>query len=135
MPKAETAFSRNAEIHDTTIGWRFINPAMQAQYGTESMPETGESIAEDHHISRADQDDFALGSQAKASAAQASGRLAREIAPVAIPQRKDDALIVDRDEHPRTTTLQALVKLGTPFRKGGTVTAGNASGVMMERRR
>ena len=129
MPKAETAFSRNAEIYDTTIGWRFINPLMQAQYGTDSMPETGENVAEDFAISRADQDAFALRSQAKASAAQANGRLAREITPVSIPQRKGEALIVDKDEHPRATTLEALAKLGTPFRKGGTVTAGNASGV------
>jgi acetyl-CoA acyltransferase len=129
MPKAETAFSRTAEIHDTTIGWRFVNPLMKAQYGVESMPETGENVAEDFAISRADQDAFALRSQAKASAAQANGRLAAEITPVTIPQRKGDALVVERDEHPRATTMEALAKLGTPFRKGGTVTAGNASGV------
>ena len=129
MPKAETAFSRSAEIYDTTIGWRFVNPVMQAQYGVESMPETGENVAEDFAISRADQDAFALRSQAKAAAAQANGRLAREIAPVSIPQRKGDALIVAQDEHPRATTIEALAKLGTPFRKGGSVTAGNASGV------
>jgi acetyl-CoA acyltransferase len=129
MPKADTAFSRHAEIHDTTIGWRFVNPLMKAQYGVESMPETGENVAEDFAISREDQDAFALRSQAKASAAQANGRLGREIAPVTIPQRKGDALVVDRDEHPRATTMEALAKLGTPFRKGGTVTAGNASGV------
>ena len=129
MPKAETAFSRSAEIYDTTIGWRFVNPVMQAQYGVESMPETGENVAEDFAISRADQDAFALRSQAKAAAAQANGRLAREIAPVSIPQRKGDALIVTQDEHPRATTIEALAKLGTPFRKGGSVTAGNASGV------
>ena len=129
MPKAETAFSRSAEIYDTTIGWRFVNPVMQAQYGVESMPETGENVAEDFAISRADQDAFALRSQAKAAAAQANGRLAREIVPVSIPQRKGDALMVAQDEHPRATTIEALAKLGTPFRKGGSVTAGNASGV------
>ena len=129
MPKAETAFSRQAEIYDTTIGWRFVNPLMKAQYGVDSMPETGENVAEDYAISRQDQDAFALRSQAKASAAQANGRLAREITPVTIPQRKGDALIIDKDEHPRATTLEALAKLATPFRKGGTVTAGNASGV------
>ena len=129
MPKADTAFSRHAEIHDTTIGWRFINPLMKAQYGVESMPETGENVAEDFAISRADQDAFALRSQAKASAAQASGRLGLEITPVSVAQRKGDPVIVSTDEHPRATTLEALAKLATPFRKGGTVTAGNASGV------
>ena len=129
MPKADTAFSRNAEIYDTTIGWRFVNPLMKAQYGVDSMPETGENVAEDFHVSREDQDTFALHSQARASAAQSNGRLAREITAVTIPQRKGDALLVDRDEHPRATTIEALAKLGTPFRKGGTVTAGNASGV------
>ncbi len=129
MPKADTAFSRNAEIYDTTIGWRFINPLMKAQYGVESMPETGENVAEDFAISREDQDAFALRSQARASAAQANGRLAAEITPVTIPQRRGDAVVVDRDEHPRATTMEALAKLGTPFRKGGSVTAGNASGI------
>ena len=129
MPKADTAFSRNAEIYDTTIGWRFVNPLMKQQYGVDSMPETGENVAEDFHISREDQDAFALRSQAKASAAQANGRFAQEIAPVTIPQRKGEALVITQDEHPRATTLEALAKLGTPFRKGGTVTAGNASGV------
>lgn len=129
MPKAETAFSRAAEIHDTTIGWRFINPLMQQQYGTDSMPETAENVAEDCTISRADQDAFALRSQAKASAAQANGRLAQEITPVSIPQRKGDPILITQDEHPRATTMEALGKLGTPFRKGGSVTAGNASGV------
>ncbi len=129
LPKAESAFSRHAEIHDTTIGWRFINPLMRAQYGVDSMPETGENVAEDFAVSRADQDLFALASQAKAAAAQANGRLAQEITPVSIPQRKGEAIIVDRDEHPRATTIEALAKLPTPFRKGGTVTAGNASGV------
>jgi acetyl-CoA acyltransferase len=129
MPKADSAFSRNAEIHDTTIGWRFVNPLMKAQYGIDSMPETAENVAEEYGISRADQDAFALRSQTRALAAQASGRLAQEIAPVHIPQRKGDALVVDRDEHPRATTLETLAKLPAPFRKGGSVTAGNASGV------
>jgi 3-oxoadipyl-CoA thiolase len=129
MPKADAAFSRNAEIYDTTIGWRFVNPLMKAQYGVDSMPETGENVAEDFSVSREDQDLFALASQAKAAAAQENGRLAREITPVSIPQRKGDPLVVDRDEHPRATTIEALAKLPTPFRKGGTVTAGNASGV------
>ncbi len=108
LPKAETAFSRHAEIHDTTIGWRFVNPLMKAQYGVDSMPETGENVAEAFAVSRADQDAFAVRSQAKAAAAQASGRLAREIVPVAVPQRKGDPLIVDTDEHPRVTSLEAL---------------------------
>ncbi|MEF2554217.1 3-oxoadipyl-CoA thiolase [Aurantimonas sp. A2-1-M11] len=131
MPKAETAFSRQAAIYDTTIGWRFVNPLMKAQYGVDSMPETGENVAADHGVSRADQDAFAVRSQRKAAAAQGSGRLAREITPVTIPQRKGDPVIVDTDEHPRgDTTLEALAKLPTPFRReGGTVTAGNASGV------
>ena len=129
MPKAETAFSRNAEIYDTTIGWRFVNPLMKEQYGIDSMPETGENVAEDYQVSRHDQDAFALRSQAKAAAAQANGRLAREITPVTIPSRKGEPVIVERDEHPRATTMEALAKLATPFRKGGTVTAGNASGV------
>ncbi|RWN36903.1 3-oxoadipyl-CoA thiolase [Mesorhizobium sp.] len=130
MPKAETAFSRNAEIHDTTIGWRFVNPLMKKQYGVDSMPETGENVAEEYAISRADQDAFAVRSQDKAVAAQASGRLAKEITPVTIPQRKGDPVVVSKDEHPRAgTTIEALAKLPTPFRQGGTVTAGNASGV------
>ncbi|RUM06422.1 3-oxoadipyl-CoA thiolase [Rhizobium chutanense] len=130
MPKAETAFSRAAEIHDTTIGWRFVNPLMKKQYGVDSMPETGENVAEDYHVSRQDQDAFAVRSQAKAAAAQANGRLAKEITPVTIPQRKGDPVIVDKDEHPRATTIETLAKLATPFKKeGGTVTAGNASGV------
>lgn len=129
MPKAETAFSRNAEIHDTTIGWRFVNPLMQEQYGINSMPETGENVAEEFAVSRADQDAFAVRSQDKAVAAQANGRLAKEITPVTIPQRKGDA-VVSKDEHPRAgTTIEALAKLPTPFRQGGAVTAGNASGV------
>ena len=129
MPKATQAFSRNAEIYDTTIGWRFVNPLMQKAYGVDSMPETGENVAADYHISRADQDAFALRSQQKAAAAIASGRLAKEIVAVSIPNRKGPATLVDTDEHPRETTLEALAKLGTPFRENGTVTAGNASGV------
>ncbi|MBB4184579.1 acetyl-CoA acyltransferase [Sinorhizobium terangae] len=129
LPKAESAFSRHAEIHDTTIGWRFVNPLMKKQYGVDSMPETGENVAEDYKISREDQDAFAVRSQAKAAAAQANGRLAKEIVSVTIPQRKGEAIIVDRDEHPRATTMEALAKLKAPFREGGTVTAGNASGV------
>ncbi|WP_172328950.1 3-oxoadipyl-CoA thiolase [Mangrovicoccus sp. HB161399] len=130
MPKAGTAFSRTAEIHDTTIGWRFVNPAMDALHGTDSMPETGENVAEEFQIGRADQDAFALRSQQKAAAAMANGRLAREIAPVAIPQRRGDPLLVETDEHPRPgTTAEGLAKLAAPFRAGGSVTAGNASGV------
>ncbi|WP_333567644.1 3-oxoadipyl-CoA thiolase [Sphingorhabdus sp.] len=129
MPKAETAFSRNAEIHDTTIGWRFVNPAMRAAYGVDSMPETAENVADDFGISRDDQDAFALRSQDKAARAQESGRFAVEITPVTIPQRKGDAIIVDRDEHPRRTTQEALAALKPIVRAGGTVTAGNASGV------
>ncbi|MND60755.1 Beta-ketoadipyl-CoA thiolase [compost metagenome] len=130
MPKADAAFSRNAEIYDTTIGWRFVNPLMKKLYGVDSMPETGENVAEDYRISREDQDAFALRSQNKAALAQANGRLAREITPVTIPQRKGEALVISKDEHPRATTVEALAKLGTPFKKeGGTVTAGNASGV------
>ncbi len=130
LPKAESAFSRNAEIYDTTIGWRFINPVMKKQYGVDSMPETGENVAEDYKVTREDQDAFAVRSQAKAAAAQENGRLAKEITPVTIPQRKGDPIVVGKDEHPRATTIEALAKLGTPFKKeGGTVTAGNASGV------
>ncbi|HUV32223.1 MAG TPA: acetyl-CoA C-acyltransferase, partial [Devosiaceae bacterium] len=130
MPKSETAFSRNAEIHDTTIGWRFVNPLMKQQYGVDSMPETGENIAEEFNVSRADQDAFALRSQQRAVAAQQSGRLAREIVPVTIPQRRGDPVMVEIDEHPRAdTTLEKLAGLPNPFRQGGSVTAGNASGV------
>ena len=129
MPKAESAFSRSTAVHDTTIGWRFVNPLMEAQYGVDSMPETAENVAEDFAISREDQDAFALRSQQKAAAAQANGRLAQEIVPVEIAQRKGDPKVVDRDEHPRDTTLEVLAGLKAPFRKGGTVTAGNASGV------
>ncbi|MDP5336534.1 MAG: 3-oxoadipyl-CoA thiolase [Paracoccaceae bacterium] len=129
MPKADSAFSRRAEIYDTTIGWRFVNRAMHKAYGTDSMPETAENVAADFGISRADQDAFALRSQMRAIAAIESGRLAREIAPVTIPQRKGDAVVVSQDEHPRATTLEKLAALPTPFREGGSVTAGNASGV------
>jgi len=110
MPKAETAFSRHAEIYDTTIGWRFVNPSMKAQYGVDSMPETGENVADEFGISREDQDAFALRSQAKAAAAVENGRLAHEITPVVIPNRKGSPLVVDRDEHPRATTLDPLAK-------------------------
>ncbi len=130
MPKAETAFSRAAEIHDTTIGWRFVNPLLQKQYGIDSMPETAENVAEDFNISRQDQDAFAFRSQQRAAKAQDSGRFAEEIVPVMIPQRKGDPVLVDRDEHPRAgTTLESLAGLKTPFRENGTVSAGNASGV------
>jgi acetyl-CoA acyltransferase len=131
MPKAETAFSRHAAIFDTTIGWRFVNPLMKAQYGVDSMPETGENVAADYGISRADQDAFAQRSQQRAAAAQESGRLAREIVPVSIAQKKGEPVVVEADEHPRgDTTVEKLAKLPTPFREdGGTVTAGNASGV------
>ncbi|MQW86491.1 3-oxoadipyl-CoA thiolase [Sinorhizobium saheli] len=129
VPKAEMAFSRESSIQDTTIGWRFINPVMKAQYGVDSMPETAENVAEEFGISRADQDAFAFRSQQKAAAAQARGRLAEEIFPVKIPQRKGDAVLFDRDEHPRETTLEGLAGLKAPFRQGGSVTAGNASGV------
>jgi len=130
MPKAESAFSRSAEIHDTTIGWRFVNPLMKKQYGVDSMPETGDNVAIDYKISREDQDAFAVRSQAKAAAAQENGRLAKEITPVSVPQRKGDPVVVAKDEHPRVTTLETLAKL-KPINKieGGTVTAGNASGV------
>lgn len=129
MGKATEAFSRQAEIFDTTIGWRFINPRMKAAYGVDSMPETAENVAEEFAISRADQDAFAYRSQMRAAAAQKNGRLAKEIAPVSIPKRKGDPVVVEKDEHPRETTLEKLAALPTPFRTGGTVTAGNASGV------
>lgn len=130
MPKADTAFSRNAEIYDTTIGWRFVNPLMKKQYGVDSMPETGDNVAIDFKVSREDQDAFAVRSQAKAAEAQANGRLAKEITAVTVPQRKGDPVIVDRDEHPRATSVEALAKL-KPVNKmeGASVTAGNASGV------
>ena len=129
MGKATSAFSRQAEIFDTTIGWRFINPAMRAAYGVDSMPETAENVATDYKISREDQDLMALRSQEKASRAQADGTLAQEITAVTIPQKKGDAIVVDRDEHPRATSMEALAKLRGVVRPDGTVTAGNASGV------
>ena len=130
MPKADAAFSRRAEIYDTTIGWRFVNKAMHKLYGTDSMPETAENVSERYNISRADQDAFAQRSQQKAGAAQESGRLATEITPVMIPQRKKDLIEIALDEHMRpSTTMEQLAKLPTPFREGGSVTAGNASGV------
>lgn len=130
MPKAESAFSRSNAVYDTTIGWRFINPLMQAQYGVDSMPETAENVADEFSISRKDQDAFAFASQQKAARAQASGRLGEEITAVSVPQRKGDAISIDKDEHLRSdVTLDGLSKLGTPFRDGGSVTAGNASGV------
>ena len=130
MPKAETAFSRHGEIHDTTIGWRFVNPVMKARYGIDSMPETGENVAAEFAVSREDQDAFAARSQARAAAAIESGRLAKEITPVRIAQRRGEPVVVERDEHPRPgTTVEQLAKLPTPFRRGGTITAGNASGV------
>jgi acetyl-CoA acyltransferase len=130
MPKADSAFGRNAEIFDTTIGWRFVNPAMKQKYGTDSMPETGENVAADFNVSRADQDKFALRSQQRTAAAYARGFFDAELIPVEIPQRKAKPIVVSRDEHPRPeTTLEQLTKLPTPFRANGTVTAGNASGV------
>ena len=130
MPKAESAFSRTNTVYDTTIGWRFINPLMKSQYGVDSMPETAENVAEDYNISREDQDAFAYRSQQKAAAAQKSGRLAKEIIEISIERRRKDPLIVSTDEHPRAdASLESLGKLRAPFRDGGSVTAGNASGV------
>ncbi len=130
MGKAQEAFSRNAEIYDTTIGWRFINPLMKQQYGVDSMPETGENVAEEYQVKREDQDKFALRSQQRAVAAQKRGFFDGEIAPVEVPGGKAGPVKVDKDEHPRgDTTLEGLAKLKTPFRNPGTVTAGNASGV------
>uniref|UniRef100_UPI0030D8F1E6 3-oxoadipyl-CoA thiolase n=1 Tax=uncultured Sneathiella sp. TaxID=879315 RepID=UPI0030D8F1E6 len=129
MGKATTPFSRNAEIFDTTIGWRFVNKKMKDQYGIDSMPETAENVAEDYQVRREDQDLFALRSQEKAAAAQADGSFNDEIIPVSIPQRKGDPIIVNKDEHPRATTIEKLAALKAPFRAGGSVTAGNASGV------
>jgi acetyl-CoA acyltransferase len=130
VPKSETSFSRNIEIADTTIGWRFVNPLMKQQYGVDSMPETGDNVAAEFKITRDDQDAFAVRSQAKAAVAQQSGRLGQEIVPVTIKQKKGDPAIVAKDEHPRATTLDALAKLGTVNKRdGATVTAGNASGV------
>lgn len=130
MPKADSAYARNAAIYDTTIGWRFVNPKMQALYGVDSMPETGENVATDFAVSREDQDAFAIRSQQKAGAAQAAGYFAEEIVPVVLTDRKGREAIVDVDEHPRPdTTFEALAKLKPIVRTGGTVTAGNASGV------
>ena len=129
MPKAESAFSRANAVYDTTIGWRFVNKLMKAQYGVDSMPETAENVADDYKIEREAQDRMALASQLKAVAAQKAGHLAREITAVTIPQKKGDAVVVDKDEHPRETSLEALARLKGVVREGGTVTAGNASGV------
>ena len=129
LSKPDAAFTRGQQMFDTTIGWRFVNPLMKQQYGIDSMPETGENVAAEFHVSRADQDAFALRSQQKALRAQADGTLAQEIVPVLIPAKKGEPAVVVRDEHPRETSLEALARLPTPFRAGGTVTAGNASGV------
>ena len=129
MGKADSAFTRNNQIFDTTIGWRFINPQMKAMYGVDAMPETAENVAADFNISRADQDAFAVRSQQKAAAAQEKGILADEIVPVIIPQKKGEPLTVLHDEHPRATSVEALAKLKGVVRPDGTVTAGNASGV------
>ncbi|VUZ25456.1 Beta-ketoadipyl-CoA thiolase [uncultured Comamonas sp.] len=129
MPKAESAFGRANAVYDTTIGWRFVNKLMQAQYGIDSMPETAENVAQEFGIERAAQDRMALASQSRAVAAQQAGHLAREIVPVTIPQRKGDAIVVSQDEHPRATSLETLAKLKGVVRPDGTVTAGNASGV------
>jgi len=129
MGKAASAFSRDAAIYDTTIGWRFVNPLMKAQYGVDSMPETAENVATDYNVNREDQDRFALRSQANAARAQEDGTLAQEITAVTIPQKKGDAIVVSRDEHPRATTMETLAKLKGVVRPDGTVTAGNASGV------
>ncbi len=129
MAKATEAFSRSAEVFDTTIGWRFVNPLMKAQYGIDSMPETAENVAVEFNVSRADQDAFAFRSQQRASAAQKSGRLGAEIVPVMIPQRKGDPIVVAKDEHPRETTIEALSLLKPFVKKDGVITAGNSSGV------
>ena len=130
MAKAETAFSRAAKIEDTTLGWRFVNKLMKAKHGIDSMPETAENVAEEYQIERRDQDAYAYRSQRRAAQAIEDGRLESEITPVMVPQRKSDPVAVERDEHPRPqTTLEGLAKLPTPFREGGTVTAGNASGL------
>jgi 3-oxoadipyl-CoA thiolase len=129
MPKAETAFARSNAVYDTTIGWRFVNPTMKELYGTDSMPETGENVAAEYNVTREDQDLFGLRSQEKALAAQGKGRLAKEIVAVTVPGKKGESTVVDKDEHPRTTSREALAKLKPIVRPGGTVTAGNASGV------
>jgi len=128
QPKAQSPYSRSAQIHDTTIGWRFVNPAMQEQYGTDAMPQTAQNVADEHGISRADQDAFALRSQDRTAKAQANGRLAREIAAVPVPQKRGEPIVVTRDEHPRETTEERLAGL-RPLFPGGSVTAGNSSGV------
>ncbi|HWI75631.1 MAG TPA: 3-oxoadipyl-CoA thiolase [Sphingomicrobium sp.] len=127
--KGDSAFSRKAEMYDTTIGWRFVNKRLKAEFGIDSMPETAENVAEDYQVTREEQDRFAAESQRRAAAAQANGRLAAEIVPVTIPQRKGDPVVVDRDEHPRDTSVEALAKLKPIVKPDGTVTAGNASGV------
>ncbi len=129
MAKAQSAFDRNAEMYDTTIGWRFVNPKMKHAYGDDTMPSTAENVAQEWQVSREDQDAFAVRSQDKAATAQENGRFAAEIVPVSIPRRKGDPVIVDRDEHPRKTSVEALAKLKPIVRGDGTVTAGNASGV------
>ncbi|MEP7207568.1 MAG: 3-oxoadipyl-CoA thiolase [Casimicrobiaceae bacterium] len=129
MGKADAAFSRTMKIEDTTIGWRFVNPLMKAKYGIDSMPQTAENVADDYKVTRADQDAFALRSQQRALAAQANGALAEEIVPVHVPQKKGESIVVDKDEHPRATSLDALAKLKPVVRPDGTITAGNASGV------
>jgi len=129
MPKSSSAFSRNSEIFDTTIGWRFINKQMKKLYGTDSMPETGENVAEQFNVSRKDQDKFAFKSQQKAKSAIESGRFEKEIVPVSIPQRKGSDIIFQQDEHPRLSSLDKLAQLATPFKNNGSITAGNASGV------
>jgi len=129
LSKGEVPFARDVQLFDTTIGWRFVNALMKKQYGTDSMPETGENVAAEFKVLRADQDAFALRSQQRALRAQANGTLAEEIVPVTLPAKKGEPTIVSRDEHPRETSIEALTKLPTPFRAGGTVTAGNASGV------
>ncbi|WP_339703696.1 3-oxoadipyl-CoA thiolase [uncultured Sphingosinicella sp.] len=129
MPKADSAFSRSNAVYDTTIGWRFVNPAMKAGFGVDSMPETAENVADEFGISREDQDRFAVESQRRAAAAQANGRFAQEIVPVTIARKKGDPIVVDRDEHPRETSMETLGKLRPIVRADGTITAGNASGV------
>jgi acetyl-CoA C-acetyltransferase len=129
MGKAGAAFDRTQKLEDTTLGWRFVNPAMKAAYGVDTMPQTGENVAAEWHVTREEQDTFALRSQEKAAAAQANGRLAAEIVPVTIPQKKGDPIVFDRDEHPRATSLEALTRLKPVVRADGTITAGNASGL------
>jgi len=129
MSKAGSAYARDAQLFDTTIGWRFVNPLLKSKIGIDSMPETAENVAADFRIGREDQDRFALRSQERALAAQANGALAAEIVPVSVPGKKGESVTVDRDEHPRATSLESLARLPTPFREGGSVTAGNASGV------